>query len=41
MIEKRDFRRRKLLGEYIAKMLYRWDNRRFENKYLRKLKRNW
>jgi len=41
MIEKRDFRRRKLLGKYIAKMLYRWDNRRFENKYLRKLKRNW
>ena len=22
-------------------MLYKWDNRRFENKYLRKLEKNW
>ena len=29
-----------LLGKYIAKMLYRWDNRKFENKYLKKLERN-
>ena len=24
----------------MAKMLYRWDDERFENKYLKKLKRN-
>jgi len=27
--EKKDFRRRKLPGKYIAKILYRWDNRKF------------
>ena len=41
MAEKRDFRRGKLPGKYIAKILYSWDNGNFENKYLRKLKRNW
>ena len=40
-IEKRDFRRGELPERYIAKILYRWDNRKFENKYLRKLERNW
>jgi len=25
----------------MAKMLYRWDDERFENEYLKKLKRNW
>ena len=28
--EKRDFKRRKLLGKYIAKMLYGWDDGKFE-----------
>ena len=41
MVEKRDFRRRKLLEKYIAKMLYRWDERKFENEYSKKLERNW
>jgi len=41
MAEERNFRRRELLGKYITKMLYEWDNRKFENKYLRKLERNW
>jgi len=40
IVEKMKFRRRKLLGKYIAKILYRWDNRKFEEKYLRKLERN-
>ena len=41
MVEKKDFRREELLGRYIVKMLYRWDNGKFEKKYLRKLERNW
>ena len=41
IVEKRKFRRRKLLGKYIAKILYRWDDRKFEEKYLRKLETNW
>ena len=40
MIEERNFKRGKLLGKFIAKMLYRWDNRKFEDKYLKKLKKN-
>ena len=39
--EEKDFRRRELSGKYIVKMLYRWDNRKFENKYLKRLERNW
>jgi len=41
MLEKRDFRREELLGKYIAKMLHGWNNKEFEEKYLRKLERNW
>ena len=41
MVEERDFRRGELLVKYIAKMLYRWDNGKFEEKYLGKLKKNW
>jgi len=41
LAEKRDFRRGELPRKYMAKMLYEWDNRKFENKYLRKLERNW
>jgi len=40
-MEERDFRRGKLLGKYIVKILYRWDNGNFEEEYLRKLERNW
>ena len=40
-IEEKDFKRRELLGKYMAKMLYRWDDRKFEKEYLRKLERNW
>jgi len=41
MVEERDFRRGELSGKYTAKMLYRWDNEKFEKEYLRKLERNW
>ena len=40
LAEERNFRREKLLGKYIAKILYGWDNEKFEDKYLRKLERN-
>ena len=41
MAEERDFRRRELPGKFTAKMLYRWDDRKFEEEYLKKLERNW
>jgi len=41
MVEERDFRRGKLSRKYMVKMLYGWDNRKFEKEYLRKLERNW
>jgi len=41
MVEKKDFRKGKLLGKYMAKMLYRWNDKRFEKEYLKKLERNW
>ena len=41
MVEKKDFRRGKLPGKFTVKMLYRWDNGKFEEEYLRKLERNW
>jgi len=40
-MEEKDFRRGELPGKYIAKMLYGWDDRKFEEEYLRKLERNW
>ena len=41
MVEEKDFRREELLGKFTAKMLYRWDNGKFKEEYLRKLERNW
>jgi len=35
----REDRRKELLGRYTAKLLYGWDNRKFEE-YLKKLERN-
>jgi len=40
-MEENDFRRGELSEKYMAKMLYEWDNRKFEKEYLRKLERNW
>ena len=41
MAEEKDFRRGELLEKFMAKMLYGWDNRKFEEEYLRKLEKNW
>jgi len=41
MIEEKDFRRGELLEKYTAKILYGWDNGKFEEEYLKKLERNW
>ena len=30
-----------LLGKYIAKLLYGWDDKKFEDEYLKKLEKNW
>ena len=38
--KERNFRREELLGKYTAKILYVWDNGKFEEEYLRKLERN-
>ena len=35
------YRRSKLLGKYTAKLLYGWDDGKFEEEYLRKLEKNW
>ena len=39
--ENRDFRRGELLEKFTAKMLYGWDDGKFEEEYLKKLERNW
>jgi len=36
-----EFKRSELLEKYTAKLLFRWDNRKFEDEYLKKLERNW
>ena len=41
MAEEKNFRREELLGKFTAKMLYRWDDGKFEEEYLRKLEGNW
>jgi len=41
IMEEKDFKKGELLGNYMAKILYKWDNRKFKEKYLRKLERNW
>jgi len=40
MVEERDFRRGELLEKFTVKMLYEWDDGKFEKEYLRKLERN-
>ena len=39
--EAEEFRRGELLGRYTAKLLYRWDNKKFDKEYLKKLEKNW
>ena len=43
-IKKRNIRedcKGELPGRYIAKMLYRWNNKRFDREYWGKIERNW
>ena len=40
-VEEQDFRKRELLGKFIARMLYGQDDGKFEKEYLKKLERNW
>jgi len=37
MAEERDFRRRELPEKFMARMLYGWDDGKFEEEYLKKL----
>ena len=39
--EAEEFKRGELPGRYTAKLLYRWDNKKFDEEYLKKLERNW
>ena len=36
-----EYRRMELPGKYMAKLLYGWDNKKFEEEYLKKLEKNW
>ena len=38
--EKRYFMKGELSEKYIAKILYKWDDRKFGNEYLKKLEKN-
>ena len=40
-VKREEYRRMELLGKYMAKLLYGWDNRKFKDEYLKKLERNW
>ena len=40
-LEAKEFKRGKLPGKYIAKLLYGWDGKKFDEEYLKKLERNW
>ena len=40
-LEEKNFRRGELLGKYITKILYRQNDGKFENEYLKRLERNW
>jgi len=39
--EAEEFRREELSGRYMAKLLYRWDDKKFDEEYLKKLEKNW
>ena len=41
IVKERSFRREELPEKYMVKILYRWNNGKFEKEYLRKLERNW
>jgi len=35
------YRRSEILEKYIVKILFGWDNKKFEDEYLKKLKKSW
>jgi len=37
----KEFKKSELLEKYIARILFRWDDKKFEDEYLKKLERNW
>ena len=39
--EAEEFKREELPGRYTVKLLYGWDDKKFDEEYLRKLERNW
>ena len=39
--EAKEFRRGELPGRYTVKLLYKWDDKKFDEEYLKKLQRNW
>ena len=39
--EAEEFKRGELPGRYTVKLLYRWDDKKFDEEYLKKLERNW
>jgi len=39
--EVEEYRRMELPGKYMAKLLYGWDDQKFEEEYLNKLEKNW
>jgi len=39
--EAEEFKRSKLLEKYTTRILFGWDDKKFENKYLKNLERNW
>ena len=40
-LEAEVFKRNQLPGKYTVKILFEWNNRKFEDEYLKKLKRSW
>jgi len=36
-----EYRRMELPGKYTARVLYGWDDKKFEEEYLKKLEKNW
>jgi len=40
-LEAKEFKKIELPERYTAKLLYGWDNKKFEEGYLKKLERNW
>ena len=38
--EKEEYRRMELLGKYTAKLLYGWNDKKFEEEYLKKSEKN-